>query len=203
MTKFICQICGYVHEGTEPPDVCPLCGAPKSMFKRADAPAPKTQVAPAAVADTADGLNAIEKSVVLTELANGCDKQHKLEARDILLELGEQYRTAAKKPVDASFEKLAAAIGAEIDTGYPQVTEVAKKAGDRGALRVLTWGGKGTMSQKAVLDRYLKEGDAMLKGQNIYVCPICGFIYIGTQPPEKCPVCSIPPWRFEVIKEEE
>jgi len=80
---------------------------------------------------------------------------------------------------------------------------IAKKAGDRGALRVLTWGGKGTMSQKAVLERYLQEGDAMLKGQNIYVCPICGFIYIGTQAPEKCPVCSIPPWRFEVIKEGE
>jgi len=201
MTKFICQICGYIHEGAEPPEVCPLCGAPKSMFKRADAPKP--QVTAATVADTCDGLNAIEKSVVLTELANGCDKQHKIEARDILLELGEQYRASAKKPTKASFEELATSISNQLDADYPQVTEIAKKAGERGALRVLTWGGKGTMSQKAVLDRYLQEGDAMLKGQNIYVCPICGFIYIGTQAPEKCPVCSIPPWRFEVIKEGE
>ncbi|HJJ36785.1 MAG TPA: hypothetical protein O0X27_06395 [Methanocorpusculum sp.] len=203
MTKFICQVCGYVHEGAEPPEVCPLCGAPKSMFKSADAPAEKPRTALATVADTIDGLNTIEKSVVLTELANGCDKQHKTEARDILLDLGEQYRSAAKKPEKASFENLAVAIGDELDTDYPQVTEIAKNAGDRGALRVLTWGGKGTMSQKAVLDRYLTEGDAMLKGQNIYVCPICGFISIGTHPPEKCPVCSIPPWRFEVIKEED
>lgn len=32
MKKFVCSICGYVHEGTEAPDVCPQCKAPKSKF---------------------------------------------------------------------------------------------------------------------------------------------------------------------------
>ncbi len=37
--KFICIVCGYVHEGDEAPERCPLCGAPKSKFKEmADAP---------------------------------------------------------------------------------------------------------------------------------------------------------------------
>ena len=31
--KFICAVCGYVHEGAEAPEKCPLCGAPKSKFK--------------------------------------------------------------------------------------------------------------------------------------------------------------------------
>lgn len=31
--KFICVVCGYVHEGDEAPEKCPLCGAPKSKFK--------------------------------------------------------------------------------------------------------------------------------------------------------------------------
>ena len=31
--KFICTVCGYVHEGNEAPEKCPLCGAPKSKFK--------------------------------------------------------------------------------------------------------------------------------------------------------------------------
>jgi len=31
--KFICTVCGYVHEGEEAPEKCPLCGAPKSKFK--------------------------------------------------------------------------------------------------------------------------------------------------------------------------
>jgi rubrerythrin len=33
MKKFVCQVCGYVHEETEAPEKCPQCGAPKSKFK--------------------------------------------------------------------------------------------------------------------------------------------------------------------------
>ncbi|MGE5415930.1 MAG: flavin reductase [Acidobacteriota bacterium] len=33
MKKWICTICGYIHEGDEPPDVCPICGAPKEAFE--------------------------------------------------------------------------------------------------------------------------------------------------------------------------
>ena len=32
MKKFVCQICGYVHEGDYPPEKCPQCGAPSSRF---------------------------------------------------------------------------------------------------------------------------------------------------------------------------
>ncbi len=31
--KFICTVCGYVHEGPEPPEKCPICGVPASKFK--------------------------------------------------------------------------------------------------------------------------------------------------------------------------
>lgn len=33
MKKWICTICGYVHEGDEAPDKCPQCKAPKDKFK--------------------------------------------------------------------------------------------------------------------------------------------------------------------------
>ncbi|MCD7948556.1 MAG: NADH peroxidase [Oscillospiraceae bacterium] len=32
MKKYICSVCGYVHEGDAPPDVCPICKAPKEKF---------------------------------------------------------------------------------------------------------------------------------------------------------------------------
>lgn len=32
MKKWECTICGYIHEGDEPPDECPVCGADKSKF---------------------------------------------------------------------------------------------------------------------------------------------------------------------------
>ena len=34
--KFICTVCGYVHEGNEAPEKCPQCGAPRSKFKELD-----------------------------------------------------------------------------------------------------------------------------------------------------------------------
>lgn len=30
--KWECRVCGYIHEGSEPPDECPVCGVPKDMF---------------------------------------------------------------------------------------------------------------------------------------------------------------------------
>lgn len=32
MKKWECTVCGYIHEGEEPPDECPVCSADKSMF---------------------------------------------------------------------------------------------------------------------------------------------------------------------------
>lgn len=41
MAKFICEVCGYAHEGDEAPAVCPLCGAPKERFRKIDENAPE------------------------------------------------------------------------------------------------------------------------------------------------------------------
>ena len=32
MKKFVCSVCGYVYEGAEAPEVCPICKAPKEKF---------------------------------------------------------------------------------------------------------------------------------------------------------------------------
>jgi len=33
MKKWRCKVCGYIHQGSEPPDECPVCGAVKSEFE--------------------------------------------------------------------------------------------------------------------------------------------------------------------------
>ena len=33
MKKFVCSVCGYVHEGDSAPEKCPVCGVPASKFK--------------------------------------------------------------------------------------------------------------------------------------------------------------------------
>jgi len=32
MKKWVCTVCGYVHEGNEPPKACPQCKAPANKF---------------------------------------------------------------------------------------------------------------------------------------------------------------------------
>lgn len=32
MKMWRCGVCGYIHEGSEPPDTCPKCGAPREKF---------------------------------------------------------------------------------------------------------------------------------------------------------------------------
>ena len=32
MAKWVCTVCGYVHEGDTPPEFCPICKAPASKF---------------------------------------------------------------------------------------------------------------------------------------------------------------------------
>lgn len=36
MKKWKCTVCGYIHEGDEPPDECPVCGADGSKFIEMD-----------------------------------------------------------------------------------------------------------------------------------------------------------------------
>ena len=33
MKKYVCPVCGYVHEGDTPPEKCPLCKVPGEKFK--------------------------------------------------------------------------------------------------------------------------------------------------------------------------
>ena len=39
MKKWVCGICGYMHEGPNPPEQCPQCKAAKEKFKELDASA--------------------------------------------------------------------------------------------------------------------------------------------------------------------
>ncbi|MBO5099013.1 MAG: NADH peroxidase, partial [Clostridia bacterium] len=37
MKKFVCSVCGYVHEGETAPERCPQCNVPAEKFKEQEA----------------------------------------------------------------------------------------------------------------------------------------------------------------------
>jgi len=55
--KFVCTVCGYIHEGTEAPEKCPVCKAPASKFKEI----------------TEGELNFVAEHVI--GVAKGCDEE--------------------------------------------------------------------------------------------------------------------------------
>jgi len=56
MKKFVCSVCGYVHEGDTPPAKCPQCGAPAEKFR--EQAAGKLSWADQHFVGTAKGLDA-------------------------------------------------------------------------------------------------------------------------------------------------
>ena len=69
-------------------------------------------------------------------------------------------------------------------------------------MRALVWGEKVTKIVSSALARYKKQNDALLKDTSIHVCEICGFVYIGEEPPEVCPVCKVPKMKIQKIGRE-
>ena len=50
MKKFVCLVCGYVHNGDAAPAKCPICNAPAEKFKES-APAPVTEASAKSLTD--------------------------------------------------------------------------------------------------------------------------------------------------------
>lgn len=208
MSKYICQICGYVYDEENekvkfdelPPDwKCPLCGAPKDQFKKAEeeaAPAAKAAVKAAERGEELRGLSDGETAALFSNLARGCEKQYKAEASALYTKLAEYYTNRTALPQDAGFGLLADRIDGDLENEFVSAKAAAEAASDRGAKRVLTWSEKVSRMTGSILERYEKEGDAMIENTKLWVCDICGFIYIGDVPPAVCPICKVPSFKI-------
>ena len=207
--KYICQICGYVYDDAkekvpfeELPDdwKCPLCGAAKSDFKpEANGDEKKVVTAIEPMVEDLEKLSAGQLAALCSNLARGCEKQYKQEEADLFKQLADYFTAVVPAVNDASVEKLAKELQTDANN-YAAVRATADANADRGAARVCVWGEKVTRMLSSLVNRYLNEGEAMLKDTNIWVCTTCGFVYIGDTPPELCPVCKVPDWKFEKIE---
>jgi rubredoxin len=220
MAKYVCSVCGFIYDeakgipeagiapGTTwevlPEDwICPLCGAAKSEFEKQKEPATTPKMEQISVIESfADmkEMSPLEVSALCTNLARGCEKQYKPEEAALFRELAGYFKSASAPAEEPGFDKLIALIEKDLQEGFPNANAVASNVKDRGALRALVWSEKVTRMLKSILGRYQKEGDTMLENTGVYVCTICGFVYIGNALPQGCPVCKVPNWKFEKIE---
>ena len=185
--KYICQICGYIYDDAkekvpfeELPDdwKCPLCGAAKSDFKPESNGNEKKAVTTLEIVDEdLEKLSIGQLAALCSNLARGCEKQYKQKEADLFRQLADYFTAVVPEVNDATVEHLAKELQNDADN-YASVRAVADKNADRGAARVCVWGEKVTRMLSSLVNRYLKEGEAMLKDANIWVCSVCGFVYI-------------------------
>lgn len=222
MEKYVCTICGYVYDSSlgspetgvppqtpwnEVPDswLCPICNATKSEFKeQTDKRDSALQLLPEAEheKETLRELSSCELSALFSNLALGCTKQDRLEESAQFQELSNYYKAQTCYPVEAQWTDLDNLIHHELDEIYEKAFAIATKANDRGSLRALTWSEKVTRMNASILKRYLSGELGKIPNLKIYICDVCGFLYIGDTKPDICPVCKAPSTRIlEVHKE--
>ncbi|MGN1235246.1 MAG: rubredoxin-like domain-containing protein [Christensenellaceae bacterium] len=203
MKEYVCTVCGYVHKTDgelEEDFVCPLCGAGRDAFR-----AKEETVVPTAVEKphTERELSAMEMSVICSNLARGCEKQYLPEESENFRKLASFFRSKAEPVSEANTRELLECLERDLSSGFPYGNAVASASEDRGALRCMVWAEKVTRMLQSLLLRYQAEGEKMLENTGVYVCTVCGFVYVGDEPPKLCPVCKVPGWKFEKVERRE
>ncbi|MBQ9979694.1 MAG: rubredoxin [Oscillospiraceae bacterium] len=216
MKQMVCSVCTFTYDeakgipesaiapGTKweqlPEDwKCPWCGAGKDAFKEKKDPA-AAKIGQLEKPHVEKELSPMEMSIICSNLARGCEKQYLPEQSEAFTKLAEFFRGKAEPVKEVGTDKLLELIEKDLAVGYPYGNAVASEKPDRGALRCQVWSEKVTRMLQSLLTRYEAEGDKMLENTGVFVCTICGFVYLGNSAPALCPVCKVPDWKFEKME---
>ncbi|MEG2002102.1 MAG: rubredoxin [Clostridia bacterium] len=214
MSKYVCSICGYVYDEqnekvkfNDLPEswACPLCKAPKAMFNLVEEVQEKPVAQPKVAVEKTHierKLSCAEMNVLFTNFVKGSEKQYRAEEAKLFGEIAKFYADRSEIASENEFEAISERLKNDLSKNFPESFESARADGDRGALRVLTWTEKVSKIEESLLARYKKEGAAFLEKTKIFVCEICGFIYVGEEAPEICPICKVPRFKIHEIGRE-
>ncbi len=218
MALYVCSICGYIYDesagdpssdvpsGTKWEDlpeswVCPVCSAQKSAFEKKEEKKEEPAAVQAESTERKDGYTAGELSDIFSNLAKGAEKQCLPREQELLTDLAQYYLARRSKEKNPSLKALKESVTKDNEGLLKESMSLSKGVSDRGTMRVVTWATKVSAMDKSLLQQYEEKGDAMLKDTKVWVCSICGFVYVGQVPPEICPVCKVPSFKILEVKE--
>lgn len=226
--KYVCGICGYIYDDAKesvkfedlPDDwKCPMCGAPKSVFEpMLDSTNETNNDTKVENNELNNEINNVEEnildeefdedmtklsigqlSILCSNLARGCQKQYKPEEEKLFKEISDYLAKVTPKEENANFDNLVNSVNNDLSDLFKSSNSNVDEVKDRGAKRSLVWSEKVTRMISSLLSNYQRQGEAMFEGKEIWICTVCGFIYVGDKLPERCPVCKVPNNKFQKV----
>ena len=211
--KFVCTVCGYIHEGDEAPEQCPVCKAPASKFKEVVKELKGTKTEKNLMEAFAGESMARNK---YTYFASKAKKDGFVQMAAIFEETANNEKEHAKlwykylhggsiAGTEANLEDAANGENYEWTDMY---SRMAKEAREEGFIEIAEKFEGVAAIEKEHEERYRKlldnvKGGLVFSrdGDKIWQCGNCGHIVVGKEAPEVCPVCAHPQAYFEIKAE--
>ncbi len=217
MAKYVCKVCGYVHEGELTDDFkCPVCGAPASEFEKVEETSTKNIYAGTKTEKNLWTAFAGESQArnKYTYFASVAKKQGFEQIAALFLKTAENEKEHAKLWFKAlggigdTAENLHAAAEGENHEWTDMYVQMAKDADEEGFHELAEQFRGVAAIEKAHEERYrallnnVETQQVFEKSEvKVWECRNCGHIVVGTAAPEVCPVCKHPKSYFELHAE--
>lgn len=217
MAKYVCKVCGYVHEGELTDDFeCPACGAPASEFEKVEETSKKNPYAGTKTEKNLWTAFAGESQArnKYTYFASVAKKQGFEQIAALFLKTAENEKEHAKLWFKAlgcigdTAENLLSAAEGENYEWTDMYIQMAKDADEEGFHELAEQFRGVAAIEKTHEERYrallnnVEMKQVFEKSEvKVWECRNCGHIVVGTKAPEVCPVCKHPQSYFELHAE--
>ena len=211
MIKFVCKVCGYIHEGDVAPEACPKCKK-TGVFEEVN-PLKGTQTEANLMAAFAGESQARNK---YTYYASKAKKEGYVQIAAIFEETAKNEMEHAKiwfkllhgGAILSTEENLKDAADGENYEWTDMYAGFAKTAREEGFNEIADLFDGVAAIEKEHEERYKKllanvKGKLVFtkEGDAVWQCSNCGHIVVGKSAPEVCPVCAHPQAYFQVRAE--
>ncbi|MBE6422777.1 rubrerythrin [Succinivibrio dextrinosolvens] len=211
--SFVCTKCGYVHDGPEAPEECPICHAKNVFVEQKDNAKKGNKYAGTKTEKNLQDAFAGESQArnKYTYFASVAKKAGYEQIAELFLKTADNEKEHAKMwfkelgGIGSTEENLLAAAEGENYEWTDMYDQMAKDADAEGFPELAAKFRGVAAIEKRHEERYrkllenVKAKEVFEKsGVTVWECRNCGHIVVGTKAPELCPVCNHPQSYFEV-----
>jgi rubrerythrin len=202
MKQWKCTVCGYLHEGKQPPDNCPSCGASMYQFILNERlPSELNQRLKEAFAGESQA-HARNRAYSRQAFDEGYSQVGLLFKAVALAEKvhADEYLKYLEGAVGSTEENLKRAFESEIKVKQDIYPELVRQAFQLGRDDV-AWSfirARDVEERHAALYKDALEAMVNERDLTYHVCTVCGYVF-DREPPDECPICHSKKKKFRKI----